>query len=306
MDGTAAQLSATCYVWEEDVQTYRTCTSVQQALKKQIIGVFAPMYLELLNDNMVGYANISARYMVDHLFETYGNITAVDLEINFEHMRRAWDPNQPVESLFKQIQDCVDYSEAGGVPIGPSQQINVGYAKIFATGQLMSGCRRWNKKPAAERTWTHFKSHFAAAHRQHKQMKGEIAAHSGFHSANAAMTQTEDHMAEATIDGLASLATATAADRGVVAALTQANARLVKQLEETSSELRELRALHHQERCDRRVPRNGNVTANNYCWTHGYKVGRTHTSLTCTTRNPGHKTEATRADNMGGSQANKE
>jgi hypothetical protein len=52
--------------------------------------------------------------MLDHLFETYGNITSVDLEINFEHMRRAWDPQQPVETLFKQIQDCADYSEAGG------------------------------------------------------------------------------------------------------------------------------------------------------------------------------------------------
>jgi hypothetical protein len=78
-DGTSAQLSAARHVWEEDVQTYRTCTSVQQALKKQIIGVFEPMYLEILNDNIVGYANISARDMLDHLFETYGNITAVDL-----------------------------------------------------------------------------------------------------------------------------------------------------------------------------------------------------------------------------------
>jgi hypothetical protein len=59
------------------------------------------MYLNILNDNMVGYANISARDMLDHLFETYGNITAVHLEINFEHMRRAWDPQQPVETLFK-------------------------------------------------------------------------------------------------------------------------------------------------------------------------------------------------------------
>jgi hypothetical protein len=39
-DGTAAQLSAARHVWEEDVQTYQTCTSIQQALKKQIIGVF--------------------------------------------------------------------------------------------------------------------------------------------------------------------------------------------------------------------------------------------------------------------------
>jgi hypothetical protein len=44
-DGTSAQISAARHVWEEDVQTYQTCTSVQQALKKQIISVFEPMYL---------------------------------------------------------------------------------------------------------------------------------------------------------------------------------------------------------------------------------------------------------------------
>jgi hypothetical protein len=246
-DGTAAQISAARHIWEEDVQTYRTCTSVQQALKKQIISVFEPMYLDIFNDNMVGYAKISARDMLDHLFETYGNITAVDLEINFEHMRRAWDPQQPVETLFKQNQDCADYSEAGGVLIGHSQQINVGYAKIFATGHFMSACRRWNEKLTIEKTWTQFKSHFAAAHRQHKQMQGESAATAVYHSANAAVTHNEDQIAQATIGALANLATATAADRGVVAALTQANSRFAKHLEDNSTQLRELKALLKKE-----------------------------------------------------------
>jgi hypothetical protein len=96
MDDKAAQISVARRIWEEDIQMYQTCASVQQALKKQIISVFEPMFLDILNNNMVGYANISAREMLDHLFETYGNITAVDLEINFEHMCRAWDPQQPV------------------------------------------------------------------------------------------------------------------------------------------------------------------------------------------------------------------
>jgi hypothetical protein len=170
----------------------------------------------------------------------------------------------------------------------------------------MSACRRWNEKLAAEQTWTHFKPHFAAAHRPHMQMQGETAAHTGFHSANAAKTHNEDQMAEATIGALENLATATAADRGVVAALTQSNSHLVKQLEETSSELRELKASFHQERRDKWGPRRFNASARNNCWTHGYKVGKTHTSLTCTTRNPGHKAVATRAENMGGCQANKE
>jgi hypothetical protein len=88
-DGTSAQINATRHNWEGDVQTYRTCTSVQQALKKQIISVFEPMYLDILNDSMEGYANISARDMLDNLFETYRNITAIDLEINFEDSLQA-------------------------------------------------------------------------------------------------------------------------------------------------------------------------------------------------------------------------
>jgi phage shock protein A len=168
-----------------------------------------------------------------------------------------------VDTLFKQIQDCADYSEAGGVLIGHPQQISVGYAKIFATGHFMSACRRWNEKLTVKKTWTQFKSQFAAAHRQHKQMQGESAATAGYHSANAAMTHDEDQMAEATVGALANLATATAAYRGVVAALTQANSRLAKQLEDNSSELRELKAFLNQERSEKRDTRSSNPLASN-------------------------------------------
>jgi hypothetical protein len=60
-DGAAAQISAARHIWEEDVQTYRTYTSVQHAFKKKIISVFELMNLDVLNDIMVGSANISAR-----------------------------------------------------------------------------------------------------------------------------------------------------------------------------------------------------------------------------------------------------
>jgi hypothetical protein len=264
------------------------------------------MYLDVLNDDMVGFANITARAMLDHLFIAYGNITAVDLENNFEHMRRAWDPQQPVESLHKQIQDCADYSEAGGVLSGYPQQINFGYAKIFATGYFLSACCRWNETLHAEKTWVQFKAHFSAAHHQHTQMQGGSAATSGYHSANASVGQTEDQMSEATIGALANLSTATAADRGVVATLAEANARLAKQLEENSNDLRELKALIKKERTEKRGQRSFNPSSNNYFWTHGYKVSNTHTSLSCNFPKHGHKREAPRADNIGSSQANKE
>jgi hypothetical protein len=100
-----------------------------------------------------------------------------------------------VETLFKQIQDCAEYSEAGGVLIGHPQQINVGYAKIFTTGHFMIACHRLNETPATEKTWTPFKSHISAAHHQHKKMQGESASKAGYYSANVDVTQNEDQMA---------------------------------------------------------------------------------------------------------------
>jgi hypothetical protein len=94
-------------------------------------------------------------------------------------------------------------------------------------------------------------------------MQGESAATVGYHSENAAVTHNEDQMAEATIGALANLATATAADRGVVAALTQANSRLAKQLEDNSTKLMELKALLNQERRDKRGQRSFNSSPSN-------------------------------------------
>jgi hypothetical protein len=59
--GTAAQLSTVRHSWEEAVFTFRMFNTVQQALNKHIITVFEPMYLEILNDEMVGFENTTAR-----------------------------------------------------------------------------------------------------------------------------------------------------------------------------------------------------------------------------------------------------
>jgi hypothetical protein len=266
--GTAAHLSAVRHSWEEAVLTYRMFNTVQQALKKHIITVFEPMYLDILNDDMVGFANITAREMLNHLFLTYGNITTVDLENNFDQMRKAWDSHQPVETLFNKVQDCTELSEAGGILIGNPQQIKMGYAKIFATGKFMSACRRWNEKDTADKTWENFRVHFAAAHRQHNQVHGGSAANSGYHAANAAVGQNADQMAEATIGPLANLATTTSTECGVVATLTKANSRLAKQLEDRANEMKDIKALLKKERADRKGQITFNPSPDNNCWTH--------------------------------------
>jgi hypothetical protein len=43
----------------------------------------------------------------------------------------------------------------------------------------------------------------------------------------------------------------------------------------------------------------------NYCWTHGHQCSQHHTSATCGNKAAGHKDDATAANTMGGSKANK-
>jgi hypothetical protein len=254
---------------------------VEQALKKKIITAFEPIYLEILNNDMVLFASTNARDMLDHLFISYGSITVVDLEHNWENMRKAWEPQQHVDSLFKQIQDCVDYTESGGITMSEAQKLQTAYANIFATGIFHSACRRWNEIIPAEQTWNAFKTHFAMAYRQHKQIKGGgVAAASGY--ANAAVAQPADEdLAGSAIDAFSNLATATTVDRGIVATLTEANSRLRKQLEDSSQTSKEIKALLKKERNERISRKTFAPPNDNYCWTHGYNIARNHTSENC-------------------------
>jgi hypothetical protein len=99
--GTASQLVAEYCRWEEAVVTIITWNTVEQIFPKQIIMVFEPMYLKILSNDMVGFAKTTVRDMHEHLFLFYGSIFAVDLEHNFENMLTVWDPQQPLETLFK-------------------------------------------------------------------------------------------------------------------------------------------------------------------------------------------------------------
>jgi hypothetical protein len=165
-------------------------------------------------------------------------------------------------------------------------------------------CRRWNERDAITKTWNNFKVHFATAYRQHNQIQGESAATSGY--ANAAVAQPDEDLAESAIDAFANLASATAVDRAIVSTWTEANARLAKQLEESDHALKEVKALLKKERSDRVACKPCAPSVDNYCWTHGYKLAKIHTSMNCLYPKTGHKKEANKSNNMGGSQANKE
>jgi hypothetical protein len=157
-------------------------------------------------------------------------IAPTEITQNYDRLDTPYDPNQPIDMLFQQIQDALAFAVAGMQPYGADMIINVAYTLVFNTGLFLDACRAWQSRAIARKTWAQFKIDFANAHREFR-LTNQTAQQSGFHSANMMVEQGRHDSMQDTVDTIAQLATVTASDRSTVATLTTTNAKLANQLE---------------------------------------------------------------------------
>jgi hypothetical protein len=294
----------------EATQVYRTYHNVNQEIKKLLIEAFDDAYLNALSDDIVGYANCTSLQILTHLLTYYAMIAPTELTQNYERLNTPYDTNQPIKTLFQQIQDAQAFAVAGGQPYGAAMIVNVAYTLVFNTGLYPDACSAWQSRAIAAKTWAQFKIDVATAH-QEFCLTNQTAQQSGFHSANMMIEQGRDESMQETGEAIAQLATATASDRGMVATLTITNAKLATQLEaahaliaQLKSEIATLKIKIKPVWQGRRPTRTTNNDS--YCWSHGYQVAKFHTSATCNVRKTGHQETVTKVDTMGGVQWCKE
>jgi hypothetical protein len=117
--------------------------------------------------------------------------------------------------------------------------------------------------------------------------------------------QGRDNLMQETAHAIAQLATAS--DRGTVATLTTANAKLANQLEVANVRIAQLKSkiviLKNNIESVWQGQRPARTTNNgSYCWSHGYQVANSHNSATCNVRKTGYQESAMKSDTMGGVQ----
>jgi hypothetical protein len=140
---TAAVIVETTQIQKSATQVYCTYHNVDHAIKKLIIELFDDAYLIALSDEIVGYANCTSLQLLTHLFTYYAIIATTELTQKYERLNASYDPNQPIETLFHQIQDARAFGVAGGQPYGATMIINVAYTLVFNTGLFPDACWAW-------------------------------------------------------------------------------------------------------------------------------------------------------------------
>jgi hypothetical protein len=283
----------------EETDIFKQYSTTDKALKQLLVGAVDEMFIRSLQTKYLGYLNVSTRQILDHLYAQYARISASDLQDNDVTFKKPYDPNLPIETLFDQIENCIDFAAAGLSPYSTEQVTNNAYQLIFATGMFFDDCKIWKRRDAAYKTWDQFKTDFAESHREFRDARGTTAGATNY-QANNAVYQDE------TIEAIANLATATSHDRQAVATLTSTNSALTKELTRVNAQL--VTALLANTKLTAQLSeKTGNPNtrhdARHYCWSCGYQC--THYSSKCPTPKDGHQKGAKASNIMGGSTANK-
>jgi hypothetical protein len=307
---TAAVISEMTRLHKEATQVYHTYHNVDQAIKKIILEAFDDAYLNALSDEVVGYANCTSLDLLTHRLTCYAMIAPTELTQNYERLNTPYDPNQPIETLFQQIQDARSFAVAGGQPYGNAMIINVAYTLVFNTVLFPDACRAWQSRAIVGKTWAKCNIVFATAHRE-LRLTNQTAQQSGFHSTNMMIEQHSPESMNEPDEAITHLATATASGRSIVATLTTTNAKLAYHLEAASALVAQLKneiaTLKNKIKTAWQGQRPVRTTNNDsYCWSHGYQVAKSHTSATCNMKKSGHQDAASKSKTMGGVQWGKE
>jgi hypothetical protein len=148
--GTTAQIQGIIRDHKELVRLWREYNHVDGALKKQqLIRAVDQLYIRTLQHRHTGFANVTTRQQIQHLLNTYGNITPTKLAQNDIKFRTAYKPAQPIEALSSQLEDAMDYADAGGNPYTAAQVVTNAYSIMFSTGLFPEACREWRRQPPA-------------------------------------------------------------------------------------------------------------------------------------------------------------
>jgi hypothetical protein len=313
---TAALIAQAERRHKESLRQWYEYNSLHEALKDKLAESVDPIYLQGIRMRRNIFAQVSLREMFLHLFNNYSQLDGMQIHKNRQRLYEPWDPSSRIEDLIGHLEDVQELATDAGRPIPDTDVVDASYSSIYTCGLYDDECKTWEARPDADRTWSNFKRHFLEAQTVLTRRRSRSTRKSGY-TANAATGEMEDLVGRLVATNESYINTSRQ-DYAAFAANTQQRSadaqqrsvddfsRLFRELQDLKTEVTSLRAAQPSpSRAGRRSQpdsRRRTVSQNDsYCWTHGFEVAPTHNSGNCRTTLPGHRTDATKDNMLGGS-----
>ena len=88
-DQTQFQISAITDTHKQQAKLFHEYNNTDKTLKQQLLGAVDDIFTRALKNRFIGYANVTTKQLLTHLFTTYRIITGNDLCLNDASMNRA-------------------------------------------------------------------------------------------------------------------------------------------------------------------------------------------------------------------------
>lgn len=161
--GVAAAREMTREVYKDDLEIYHNARGVLTQLKQLILQAIPLTYIAELEDEAMGYANVSPQQILAHMVTNYGRITAKDLETNLQQIKRPWNPDTPIQNVFTNGLQCRQFAAEGNDAISEAAYVRMLVATFRNSGVLSKAIDDWENKPDTDHTLANAIPHFKRA-----------------------------------------------------------------------------------------------------------------------------------------------
>jgi hypothetical protein len=143
-NATAAQIN---FHWQylADQKEFNIYMSTKAGLKKQVLEAVPLIYINAVEDEDLGFANVSTLQLIQHLNDTYGTITADDMQQNVNNMNSEWSPSTSIEVLFEQIRVARRFALLID-PISEATAVRSALMNLEKSGVFGDAIRDWRKR----------------------------------------------------------------------------------------------------------------------------------------------------------------
>jgi hypothetical protein len=314
---------------DEQVRRFREGADVKKALIKQIVAAIEPTYLRTLRNTDTNSITRDIPSILGYLFHRYGKVTPDKLNDKEMELRAfVYNLQDPLVTLFDQVEDLKKLGDAAQMPYSEQQIINFGIQLIRNTHDFQDGLKDWYSKPLLEKTWTNFQTHFEDEYDKLRLVRGTTMQQAGFHQANFIASQVLEEVNRVQENVLQKLDDFNQNKENIPETPIEEKANMTKKddkpydvqfemmkmLQSLQQEMKTLKQSNQQHNPNPNYKGNNfdpNYKPGNrnqqprrrdfYCWSHGC-CG--HKGKDCKHTKEGHKPEATFANKMGGNTYN--
>jgi hypothetical protein len=300
------------------LQDYEAYEAAEFGIKVFIKAVVNDTWIRDLCNPEMFYSNVTALNIFNifnHLCERSGSLHALDMVSLTIQMSKYYESTPDIPKYIFLLKDAQRKAARACLPITNQTLTVLASTALLAANTFPRTTELWEELDPVNKTWAAWKTAYLAAHKRranrlHATGWAEYLGH-----ANSAHSTTLNPGLLDSIDyALDNLASAASNEKAILEQLITSNSSLATSNSNLTREVKTLRdqlvAKSRSGICrvagsndpnKRRGP-----DPDDYCWSHGYRVGHGHNGHTCSHPKEGHQPTAMRNNIMGGSVANKD